>query len=145
MTKNFINIFINPLLIFEIAVISVLIIYGYYRHPYLDFWTISGGILLLAGSVLNFIARYNLGSAFSLRPRAKNLVNYGLYAKFRHPIYYSVFLIYTGLSLLFRHWAIYLLFIIIICIQTIRIKKEEEILIKTFGQEYIIYKKSTWL
>lgn len=141
---NPISIFKNPLLIFEVVVFSVLMIYGYYRHPHLDFWTVSSSVFFLAGGALNFIARYNLGDAFSLRPRAKYLVNRGLYTKLRHPIYYSVYLIYIGLSLLFRHWVIYLLFAIIICIQTFRIKKEEKLLAATFGQKYQNYKNSTW-
>lgn len=141
---NPINNFKNPLLIFEAVTISALIVYGYCRYPRLDFWTIASTISFLAGGIINLTARYHLGSAFSIMPQAKKLVTRGLYAKIRHPIYYSVFLIYAGLSLLYRHWVIYLIFVIIIVIQTVRIKKEEALLAKIFGQNYLDYKSSTW-
>ncbi len=46
-----------------------------------------GLALLLVGLALLTLARWQLGNAFSIAPRATTLVTHGLYARIRNPVY----------------------------------------------------------
>lgn len=95
--------------------------------------------------MLWIVARTQLGYAFSLMPKAKYLVTTGLYSKLRHPVYY--FSILALIGILIFSWNIYVLIavIILIALEIIRMRKEEEVLIKKFGKKYKEYKQTTWL
>jgi protein-S-isoprenylcysteine O-methyltransferase Ste14 len=64
-----------------------------------------------------------------------------MYSKFRHPIYYSGFLMDIGAIIYTLNWIIFAVAFTIFIIQLIRIHKEENILIKEFGKKYLDYKK----
>ena len=91
-----------------------------------------------------FVARRQLGVAFSVRPQARQLVATGLYAKLRHPIYVfgTMAFLLVLLALLGRPalaiWAV------LIPIQVIRARREEAVLAEAFGAEYEAYRSSTW-
>lgn len=83
-------------------------------------------------SFINFIlwttARIQLGSSFSILPKASRLVRIGLYSKIRHPIY-----LFSSLALLFlilpSHSIIqYAILLLVILIQLYRARLEEAIL-----------------
>lgn len=78
-------------------------------------------------------------------PKAKYLVTTGLYSKLRHPVYY--FSILALIGILIFSWNIYVLIavIILIALEIIRMRKEEEVLTKKFGKKYKEYKQTTWL
>ena len=48
---------------------------------------VLGIVLLIPSVLLWFLARIQLGSSFSVRPQAKELVTHGLYSRIRNPIY----------------------------------------------------------
>jgi protein-S-isoprenylcysteine O-methyltransferase Ste14 len=106
---------------------------------------VAGAILCFAGFVLVSLARYQLGGAFSIRPRAQNLVTGGLYARFRNPIYVFAEVFVAGLALLLRSWWVFLLLVGLIPIQMARARKEAAVLEATFGDVYRRYKSRTWL
>ncbi|MFA6089685.1 MAG: methyltransferase, partial [Candidatus Woesearchaeota archaeon] len=91
-----------------------------------------------------FLARIELGNAFSFKPTAKFIIKKGLYKKIRHPIY--LFSSLTLLGVFISFWKLYLtpVLLTLILLQMIRAKKEEKILIEQFGKEYTDYKKLTW-
>lgn len=95
--------------------------------------------------MLWIVARTQLGYAFSLMPKAKYLVTTGLYSKLRHPVYY--FSILALIGILIFSWNIYVLIavIILIALEIIRMRKEEEVLTKKFGKKHKEYKQTTWL
>ncbi len=128
----------------DVIIILMLIAFGLYRHHKIDFRTIISLFLFIIGAAVGLTARYQLGNSFSVSPQAKKLITTGIYSKIRHPIYFAGIIINIGLCLLYKHWIFYVLIVLIVIIQTIRSTKEEKILTKTFGQEYIEYKKSTW-
>jgi protein-S-isoprenylcysteine O-methyltransferase Ste14 len=98
----------------------------------------------LAGAILWTTARYQLGEAFSVFPKAKKIVQTGIYKKIRHPIYTSGIITIFGLCLVYQKLWINLVLLALIIMQVIRAKAEEKILTNKFRQEYISYKKSTW-
>lgn len=95
--------------------------------------------------VLWIVSRFQLGEAFSLKPKAKYLVTKGIYSKIRHPVYVFSSLAFLGVAIFLRNHYVFLLLLLFVIIQIIRIKKEEQALLKKFGNKYINYKRKTWL
>lgn len=112
--------------------------------PPLTPWQIAGLAIALPAFVLFAMARVQLGSAFSVQAKASKLVTTGIYARIRNPIYVFGGLLIIGVMLyLGRPWWL-LLFLVLIPIQRIRIRKEEQVLEAKFGDAYRQYKQQTW-
>jgi protein-S-isoprenylcysteine O-methyltransferase Ste14 len=107
-------------------------------------WFLAGMAMALAGFVCWTTARLQLGKSFTPLPEARALVTRGLYAKFRHPVYFFGFVAYTGLFVALR-WPLGMLFFAVMySFQLFRVRKEEAVLEKAFGEEYRRYKAGTW-
>jgi protein-S-isoprenylcysteine O-methyltransferase Ste14 len=105
---------------------------------------IAGLAIFIPAFVLFLLARLQLGAAFSVRAKASSLVTSGLYARIRHPIYVFGAMMIIGFVLVMqRPWWL-LIFVPVIPIQVIRVRKEEQVLEATFGDEYREYKRKTW-
>ena len=105
---------------------------------------ILGSIITLTGIVIWTWARINIRKSFSILPKAKKLVTTGIYSKIRHPVYVGCILTFLGLSIITNYLLVWISLFLIILMQTLRAKKEEETLIKKFGKRYLAYKKKTW-
>ena len=114
------------------------------------------GVIYLAilGIILAFIGLsfwvcgfLSLGpKAFSVLPKAKILKTSGVYKYFHHPIYLGIILTCFGLSLsLGSQVGLFYTIFIVIPLNILRAAKEEKVLLKEFGQEYLKYKKKTLL
>ncbi|MGV1009646.1 MAG: methyltransferase family protein [Dermatophilaceae bacterium] len=102
-------------------------------------------VLSVACAVLWFVARRQLGAAFSVRPEARHLVAIGLYAKFRHPIYVFGTGAFLLVLLVLQGWAGLAIWAILIPVQVLRARREDRVLIRSFGAEYEAYRRSTWV
>lgn len=98
----------------------------------------------LACAVLWFIARWQLGEAFSVTAQARQLVTQGLYSKIRHPIYVFGTLAFLFVVLALQGWPAFIIWVVVILIQVARLRREEQILAQTFGAEYTAYRSRTW-
>lgn len=110
-------------------------------------WTpirIAGLCVAVTGFGLVTLARLQLGSAFSLAPRATRLVTTGLYARIRHPIYVFSLLGLVGLVIFFEAWVLLLALLVIVPVQLGRAREEERVLESAFGDEYRRHRKGTW-
>lgn len=110
-------------------------------------WTpmrVAGVVIAVPAIVLWFVARVQLGKSFSVRPKAKELVIHGLYSKIRNPIYLFGTLFILGIILYVGRREYLLIFVVLVPMQLIRIKKEEKVLEAKFGDAYREYKKATW-
>lgn len=98
-----------------------------------------------AGFVLWMVARVQLGRSFTVTAQAKGLVTHGLYAKFRYPVYLFGGIAFTGLFVAWNAMLAvpYLLFYCVM--QGLRIRKEDAVLEKEFGEAYRQYKARTWV
>ncbi len=103
-----------------------------------------GLVLMLAGMAGIATARYQLGSAFAIRPEAHRLVTHGLYSKIRNPIYVFGSALVAGFVLLLHRQSLWLLFVFIVVGQTIRAHREAQVLEAAFGDEYREYRRKTW-
>jgi len=105
---------------------------------------VVGSILLIAGSSLLLLARFQLGRAFSLTPQARKLVTHGLYSRIRNPIYLFGAFATAGLFLIIQRPVLWVLFTLIIVMQVVRARREAAILEAKFGDEYRAYRSHTW-
>lgn len=110
-------------------------------------WTptrIAGVVIGLPSLALLVLARIELGSSFSVRPKAQTLVTHGLYSRIRNPIYVFGGLVIAGVFLYINKPRALWLFVAIIPLQIYRARQEEKILQARFGDEYQQYKSRTW-
>ena len=72
------------------------------------------------------------------------LVTNGPYRYIRHPRYLGVMVTAAGISLLFRSWLGLTLSFLVTLILYLRIRDEEAVLLREFGQEWEDYCQSSW-
>lgn len=114
-------------------------------HYQPDWQYFLGMTLATTGMVLWMTARVQLGSSFSPRPEARELVTTGLYSKIRNPIYVFGGLGIVGLCLAMR-WYIpgAILVALNIIVQWRRARAEARALEAKFGDTYRQYRARTW-
>jgi protein-S-isoprenylcysteine O-methyltransferase Ste14 len=107
-------------------------------------WTL-GTVMLVGGVVLGPIwGIWTLRSAGTTvrpdKPTAK-LVTVGPFRFSRNPLYVALTLIYAGIALIAHSiWALLMLLPVILIMSRFVIRREEEYLARTFGEEYEHYK-----
>ncbi|MFX1518023.1 MAG: isoprenylcysteine carboxylmethyltransferase family protein [Promethearchaeota archaeon] len=112
--------------------------------PLLIKWV--GLVLTILGMGVEFLTQIYLGRNYSTLLNIRDehsLITTGPYRYIRHPMYTALITVGVGLSFLSANWYFALPFIITIIVIILRIKKEEEIMIDEFGDEYIQYMKRT--
>lgn len=133
----------NLLTLLVIAVALILLA----RHAAEFPWTalrVAGLAIAIPSFLLFVLARIQLGRAFSVRAQATTLVTTGLYARMRNPIYVFGGLMIAGVLISTgRPWLL-LWFVVLIPLQMIRSRKEEQVLTEKFGAAYLEYKQKTW-
>jgi protein-S-isoprenylcysteine O-methyltransferase Ste14 len=110
-------------------------------------WTpirIAGLVVTLAGLSLLTLARWQLGDAFSIEPRATTLVTRGLYARIRNPVYVFGLVLFAGILLYVDQPRLLLVLIPLAIMQVIRARREARVLEDRFGDEYRSYRARTW-
>ena len=100
--------------------------------------------LSLVCAVLWFVARWQLGEAFSVTAQAHQLVTQGLYSKIRHPIYVFGTMAFLFVVLALQGWPALIIWAFVILIQVARVRREERVLAEAFGAEYTAYRSRTW-
>jgi protein-S-isoprenylcysteine O-methyltransferase Ste14 len=110
-------------------------------------WTslrIAGLGLAVVGFILWTVARFQLGSSFTVIPQAKQLVTRGLYSRIRNPIYVFGSLFIAGYILLLGRPIWLLIFAVVIPLQIWRTGKEAQVLEASFGEAYRQYRSKVW-
>jgi protein-S-isoprenylcysteine O-methyltransferase Ste14 len=103
-----------------------------------------GAVIVGISFPLFVLARWQLGSSFSVKAKASRLVTTGLYSRIRNPIYLFGGLFGVGLSLFVSPWGPLVVAVVIVPLQIYRARNEERVLASTFGEEYERYKSKTW-
>ncbi|MHA2136057.1 MAG: methyltransferase [Candidatus Thorarchaeota archaeon] len=75
--------------------------------------------------------------------KEQQLITTGPYKRVRHPIYSSAILFLASLVLVSDNWLFFVVLLLIIPGLYIRMKREEEMMINEFGDEYRSYMKRT--
>jgi protein-S-isoprenylcysteine O-methyltransferase Ste14 len=110
-------------------------------------WTahqIAGVAIMIPAYCLWALARLQLGSSFAIRAQAKHLVTRGLYAKIQNPVYLFGLIFIAGAIVFLGRPIWFLLVLVLIPVQYMRIRNERRALEAKFGDEYREYCKRTW-
>ncbi|HEY4904248.1 MAG TPA: isoprenylcysteine carboxylmethyltransferase family protein [Candidatus Sulfotelmatobacter sp.] len=103
-----------------------------------------GTVLAVIGISMIALARYQLGTSFSVAAEARHLVTRGLYSKIRNPIYMFGMVMIAGLFLVIQIRALWVVLLAVLIGQTIRARREAAVLEAAFGEEYREYRRKTW-
>ena len=90
------------------------------------------------------LARLELGKSFSISAQAKELVTHGLYSKIQNPVYVFGSILIAGAIVYFGQPKYFLVFLIILPMQLVRVREERRVLEAKFGDAYREYRKRTW-
>jgi protein-S-isoprenylcysteine O-methyltransferase Ste14 len=104
--------------------------------------TVLSMILITMGIGFRIIAKICLKKNFSYSLRIKNaheLVTTSIYSYIRHPGYLGSLIIIVGFTLWLNFFVQMAVMIICLILADFRMKKEEQMLIKYFGKEYMDY------
>lgn len=108
---------------------------------------LSGCMLALMGAILVLRSRAELGSAWSLLPRADRdagLITTGPYRFVRHPIYLGLTMLAAGNALGFGSYLAFLVVLsAIVPTFAWRARVEELRLSRTFGERFAVYRQRT--
>jgi protein-S-isoprenylcysteine O-methyltransferase Ste14 len=133
----------NQLTIVLTVIGSSLVILQGLRWPWTPLRWIGLG-LWICSEVFWVMARWRLGSSFTRKAEARDLVTSGIYARIQNPIYVFGGLTIAGLILyLGRPWLL-LIFLVLVPIQIRRIRCERKVLAEAFGERYLTYRSQTW-
>ena len=116
------------------------------REKFVEHTDLVGNIGLLfciAGAVIAIWSRYLIGRNWSLSVQRKvehELIQKGMYRIIRHPIYFGLLLLITGNGIIVGDYRAIIAVIIVFISFWLKLKKEEKLLIETFGDKYLNYK-----
>ena len=140
-------------IIASLALIGFMVLYafnpiwlGVLSVPFPNWLRWLGIALGCASFILYIWALATLGKEWSphLQTRKNHhLVTTGPYALMRHPLYSAYIIFMTSIALLTANLFFIPLLVVSIIVFVLRIPKEEQMLIETFGEEYRIYMQKT--
>lgn len=107
---------------------------------------LTGITLTYAGIALCIWARWHLGSNWSARVTLKvdhELICSGPYSRLRHPIYSGLLLAVTGTAIVIAEWRGLLAVLIVGVMHSLKAKREEALMLATFGARYQNYRQQT--
>jgi protein-S-isoprenylcysteine O-methyltransferase Ste14 len=116
--------------------------HGIFTFTSLDFLRYLGLALYTGGNAVALFAVRALGKQYSgyvTLQEGHQLIDTGIYAVIRHPIYLRVLMVSAGLPLLFRSWLFLPALVLGVLFAHYRISREERLLAETFGQRYVDY------
>lgn len=103
-----------------------------------------GTVLVIIGICGIATARRQLGRSFAIKAAAHELVTHGVYSKIRNPIYVFGMVLLAGFVLVLHRPLLWLLFLALAVMQTVRAHREAQVLEVAFGDEYREYRRKTW-
>ena len=133
----------NPFAHLLLVLVGVTSVFILFRGQPWNATRVLGVVILVPSFALWFLARVQLGSSFSMRPQARELVTHGLYSRIRHPVYLFGSLGILGVILYTGHVQWLWVFALLVPLQLFRILKEEKVLREKFGDAYLEYRRKT--
>jgi len=107
-----------------------------------------GLCLIVIGLIIRWVSILTLRKYFTTNVVIQSdhrIIKSGIYRVVRHPSYSGSIISFFGLGLVFVNWLSIIILVVPITVAFMkRIKIEERALENAFGEEYIVYCKSTW-
>jgi protein-S-isoprenylcysteine O-methyltransferase Ste14 len=103
-----------------------------------------GGALMAVGVPLMIVSRVQLGSAFSIGPKATALVTRGIYSKIPHPLFFFLDLALLGLVIAIRQPWLVAAWLALVAVHGWAAAREAKVLARAFGDSYREYRARTW-
>jgi len=128
----------------QIVAVAALLWIIFTRPGAWDLKRVVGTALIIAGIAGIATARYQLGKSFAVRAEAHQLVTHGVYSKIRNPIYVFGAVMIVGVVLVLHRPILWLLLAAIVIMQTLRARREAQVLEAAFGDAYREYRRKTW-
>jgi protein-S-isoprenylcysteine O-methyltransferase Ste14 len=103
----------------------------------------AADLLAIAGLIIALWGRIVLGRNWNMHPGLKEnheLIERGPYAYVRHPMYSGLCLMFLGTMIWSGHKAGYLVFFACLLGAWFKLRQEEKILTRHFGESYLSYK-----
>ncbi|GEK91649.1 methyltransferase family protein [Alkalibacterium kapii] len=117
-----------------------------FLQPFNGFRYVSIPLIVL-GIIVRYSAIRQLGTSFSVNvgvPKGAELKKDGLYKYVRHPSYTGEFIMFLGVAVaIFHPVGSFFAFVFPLSAFLYRIHMEEQVLIDSFGKDYIDYQKQT--
>jgi protein-S-isoprenylcysteine O-methyltransferase Ste14 len=107
-------------------------------------YQIVGVVVAIPAFCLWALARVQLRKSFAVSAQAKELVTHGLYSKIQNPVYVFGAVVIAGMIAYLNQPRFFLLFLIVLPVQWVRIRNERHALEAKFGDVYREYRRSTW-
>ena len=120
---------------------------GIWVLPDAELMRYTGLILVVIGSSIRFSGLRSLGRQFSgfvTLQENHRLVQTGIYRLIRHPMYLGAILAWPGLVMVFRSWLTIPIFLLATVFIFMRMRQEEKLLGKHFGEDFATYRRRTW-
>ena len=117
---------------------------AFFRPGVWDWQRCLGSGMIVAGMIGIGVARYQLGRSFAIKAEARRLVTHGIYSKIRNPIYVFGSVLIAGLVLVVHRPTLWLVVAFIVIMQTVRARREAQVLQAAFGEAYREYRRKTW-
>jgi len=137
----------------SISLVASLVLYainpswlGVLSVPFPDWMRWMGVALGVVSLAVYVWARETLGKQWSSELQMRDqhhLITVGPYARMRHPIYLALLGFLTGIALIAANWLFVALLVFSLVDLTLRIPREEQMMIARFGDEYKAYMKRT--
>ena len=105
---------------------------------------IAGLAIAIPAFVLWALARVQLRKSFAVTAQAKELVTQGIYSKIQNPVYVFGGIFIAGLIIYSGRPLFFLVFLILIPMQWMRVREERRVLEAKFGDAYREYRRRTW-
>lgn len=106
-------------------------------------WPIALGLSVVCAA-LWVVARLELGASFSVGAEAHELVTTGLYRRVRNPIYVFGTSAFLLVLLALQGWQALVIWAVLVPVQVVRARREQQVLAQAFGAQYAAYRASTW-
>lgn len=106
-------------------------------------WLVALGLSVVCAG-LWVVARLELGRSFSVGAEAHELVTTGLYRHVRNPIYVFGTSAFLLVLLSLQGWQALVIWAVLVPVQVVRARREQQVLAEAFGAEYAAYRASTW-
>ncbi len=128
---------VEYLLLFGTGILGL--IFSWPKIPYFPASNIIGGILLVSGLLFHLYAEKKHRQAHEKSADIEKIVQEGMFAKIRHPLYLSVIVMNLGIALAFGVIITVIIALVGVLHWIVSAFMEEKFLLQKFGNEYKQY------